>query len=121
VLEPQFETARRHFDAKEYFEAHEVWEEMWNEAGGARHSFLQGLIQAAAYLLHIQRKDGGGADLYHASFEKLKSFQQGYWGADIQKLLEALQGVRDKNERDEETTQYPTLNLLKKSRRSDEI
>jgi predicted metal-dependent hydrolase len=36
------------FDAGLYFEAHEVWEQAWLSASGARRTFLQGLIQVAA-------------------------------------------------------------------------
>ena len=49
-----FEAARKLFDSGEYFEAHEVWEDMWNQADGPRHAFLQCLIQVAAALHHAR-------------------------------------------------------------------
>jgi len=52
VMADLFEQGCSHFDAGEYFEAHEVWEELWNEAHGPRHAFLQGLIQIAVALHH---------------------------------------------------------------------
>ena len=50
--EDRFNAACQHFNNKEFFEAHEVWEDLWNEASGARHPFLQGLIQIAVALHH---------------------------------------------------------------------
>ncbi len=55
-----FETACRHFDHEEYFEAHEVWEEIWNDAYGPRRYFLQGLIQAAVALHHARNQNWAG-------------------------------------------------------------
>ena len=56
----RFETACTHFDKGEYFEAHEVWEDLWNEAGGARHAYLQGLIQTAVALHHAGNSNWNG-------------------------------------------------------------
>jgi hypothetical protein len=40
--------------AGEAFDAHEVWEELWLEAGGSRARYLQGWIQLAVALYHWQ-------------------------------------------------------------------
>lgn len=55
-----FEEGCRLFDAGDYFEAHEVWEDLWNLADGARNAYLQGLIQVAAALVHAQRGNWKG-------------------------------------------------------------
>lgn len=39
-------------NAGEAFDAHEVWEELWLQAGGARARFLQGMIQLAVARVH---------------------------------------------------------------------
>ncbi len=57
----RFEKACTHFDKGEYFEAHEEWEELWNEAYGPRHAFLQGLIQVAVALHHARNGNFRGA------------------------------------------------------------
>lgn len=106
----------RLFNREKFFEAHEAWEEIWKRTTDEEDKiFLQGLIQAAAFLLHIQKKDGGGRDLYGASLEKLQGFRRGYWGADIQKLLEGLEAVRQKGDQEEEVKEYPKLSYLKKA------
>lgn len=55
-----FEEGCRLFDAGEYFEAHEVWEDLWNLADGPRRAYLQGLIQVAAGLVHAKRSNWNG-------------------------------------------------------------
>jgi hypothetical protein len=39
--------ALRHFNDRDYFEAHDVWEEIWMEQRGAVKLFYQGMIQVA--------------------------------------------------------------------------
>jgi len=42
----------RLFNAREFYDAHEVWEQVWRESSGLEKTFLQGLIQAAVALHH---------------------------------------------------------------------
>ncbi len=56
------------FNDEAYFEAHEVWEDLWSEASGLERKFYQGLIQAAVGLCHFGNGNLGGAiKLYHSS------------------------------------------------------
>src|SRR5262249_26444350 len=41
------------FNEQAYFEAHEVWEDLWAESYGPERKFYQGLIQAAVGLCHF--------------------------------------------------------------------
>ena len=66
-LEQNFHLGCRYFNLGEYFEAHEVWEEMWMESSGARHAFLQCLIQVAVALYHSKRDNFAGARKLFAS------------------------------------------------------
>ena len=56
------------FNAQDYFEAHEVWEDLWAEAHGEERRFYQGLIQAAVGLCHFGNGNlGGAAKLYRSA------------------------------------------------------
>ena len=44
------------FNARDFFEAHEIWEDLWADSHGDERCFYQGLIQAAVGLFHF----GGG-------------------------------------------------------------
>ena len=45
---PGWAAAVAEFNAGNYFEAHEIWEGLWNEAVGEEKLFYQGLVQVAA-------------------------------------------------------------------------
>jgi uncharacterized protein len=51
----------RLFNQGRLFECHEVWERLWKRSNGADKLFYQGMIQAAAALLHAERGEPGGA------------------------------------------------------------
>jgi predicted metal-dependent hydrolase len=51
----------RLFNEGRFFECHEVWEMLWKRSSGADRLFYQGMIQAAAALLHADRGELGGA------------------------------------------------------------
>ena len=106
----------RLFNREKFYEAHEAWEEIWRRTTDSDDKrFLQGLIQAAAFLVHYQRGNGRSAvKLYHDASAKLSSYQRGYWGADIRKFLDALQEAKEKIEKEEEIQKFPRLSLLKK-------
>ncbi|MBC7820973.1 MAG: DUF309 domain-containing protein, partial [Planctomycetaceae bacterium] len=50
---PQYLEGLRLFNEEEFFEAHDVWEELWSESLGDEKKFLQGLIQASVSLFHF--------------------------------------------------------------------
>ena len=60
LQDPRFSIACGHFDKAEYFDAHEVWEELWVESHGARHAYLQCLIQTAVALHHARNENWVG-------------------------------------------------------------
>jgi hypothetical protein len=49
------ERGRAAFNRGEYFHAHELWEEVWRELADVERSLMQGLIQIAAGLHHLQQ------------------------------------------------------------------
>jgi predicted metal-dependent hydrolase len=75
------------FNAREYFDAHEVWEELWHETQGEARNFIQGLIQAATALHHFQNSNLKGAKLLYQSFgELLSPYPDRFMGIDVRKL-----------------------------------
>jgi predicted metal-dependent hydrolase len=68
----RLEQGRAAFNRGEYFEAHELWEEAWRELEGAERIVVQGLIQIAAGLHHLQqRRPRPGAGLLRKGLAKL--------------------------------------------------
>jgi hypothetical protein len=50
-----FDRAVAYWNARDFHAAHEDWETLWHEAEGTRRDWLQGLIQYAAALFHVER------------------------------------------------------------------
>ena len=57
----RFEQGRQAFNAGRYFEAHELWEELWTPMRGPERRRLQGLIHFAVGLYHWGRGNRVGA------------------------------------------------------------
>lgn len=71
------------FNDQDYFEAHEVWEDLWAESHGTERRFYQGLIQAAVGLHHFNAGNLGGAvKLYRSSREYMMACGPQFLGLD---------------------------------------
>jgi len=72
------------FNQHAYFEAHEVWEDLWAESHGLERRFYQGLIQAAVGLFHFSGGNLGGAGkLYRTSREYMAPCGSPFLGLDV--------------------------------------
>jgi len=79
------------FNRARFFEAHEVWEDAWRPARGAKKLFYQGLIQVAVALTHFQRgRPRGTVRLYGTAREKFARVPPGYGGLDREAFLGKL-------------------------------
>lgn len=56
-----------HFNVGRYFDAHEIWEEIWLQSSGETKLFYQMLIQAAVGLHHYERGNARGARGMHTN------------------------------------------------------
>jgi predicted metal-dependent hydrolase len=80
-----------YFNECEFFEAHEVWEELWADYRGEDRKFYQGLIQAAVCLHHFGNGNIRGArKLYNSSSAYLERFKPLKAGLDLSQFLEQM-------------------------------
>jgi hypothetical protein len=74
----------KHFNKGRYFEAHEVWEEIWLHSTGDTKLFYQTLIQAAVGLHHFMRGNLRGArGMYKNVLEKLDRLPPYFMALDL--------------------------------------
>ena len=81
------------FNGARYWHAHEAWETLWRAAPDEDRDFYQGLIQVAAGLLHLQRRNLRGARIkLEQGRDKLRPYLPAHRGIFVNELLG--QGVR---------------------------
>lgn len=84
----QYREGLRLFNEEEFFEAHDVWEELWADCQGTEKKFLQGLIQASVALFHFGNENFGGAKkLYLSSRKYLEPYGETCMGLQLSRFL----------------------------------
>jgi predicted metal-dependent hydrolase len=79
------------FNAGQFFECHEAWEEVWKRSDGVEKLFYQGMIQAAVAILHAQRGNFEGArSLWSKASEKLDPLPREHHGIALGEFRDAL-------------------------------
>ena len=90
--DPRYLEGIEHFNACDFFEAHEVWEDLWKDDHGPSHKFYQGLIQAAVALHHFGNGNIRGArKLFHGYQKYLEPYRPRHLGLDIDGLFADMQ------------------------------
>ena len=76
------------FNRCDFFEAHEVWEDLWQDDASPARKFYQGLIQSAVALHHFGNGNIRGArKLYHSSRAYLEPYGPLHAGLNIPSFL----------------------------------
>ncbi|MEO6578348.1 MAG: DUF309 domain-containing protein [Candidatus Limnocylindria bacterium] len=76
------------FNGVRYWHAHEAWETLWRAAEDDERDFYQGLIQVAAGLLHLQRRNLRGAtNKLGEGVAKLRRYQPAHHGVFVNELV----------------------------------
>jgi predicted metal-dependent hydrolase len=76
------------FNGARYWHAHEAWETLWRAAEDRERPFYQGLIQVAAGLVHLQRRNMRGAQIKLAEgVEKLRPYEPVHHGIFVNELI----------------------------------
>lgn len=92
------------FNRQQFFECHEVWEDLWRETDGAAKQFFKGLIQGAVSLMHLREGNLVGArKLLIGAHHYLEPYAPQYLGLDVSFFLRELsrcfQGVPPQEKR----------------------
>jgi predicted metal-dependent hydrolase len=88
TYDPRYLEGIEFFNRCDFFEAHEVWEELWTDYQGPSRKFYQGLIQVAVCLHHFGNGNIRGAKkLYHGSRGYLEEYRPRHLGVDLEKLF----------------------------------
>jgi len=99
-----------HFNAREFFEAHEVWEELWREEHEPERQFTQGLIQLAVACYHLDRDNFVGAvKLYTRAIGRIKQFDSRHLGLDVDSLIAASEKLLLAAQKNTSVVHFPRI------------
>lgn len=108
----QYREGLRLFNEEEFFECHDVLEELWSDTTGEERKFIQGLIQASIALFHFGNENFGGAKkLYISARKNLDPYGGEYMGILLGTFLQDFQLCFQ--ELLDNTEVYPTTVALK--------
>jgi len=62
IQDPKLDEFIRLFNEEQFFEAHEVLENLWLVTAGEQKTFYKGLIQCAVALAHLKKNNSRGAE-----------------------------------------------------------
>ncbi|HEY2894005.1 MAG TPA: DUF309 domain-containing protein [Pirellulales bacterium] len=108
---PLYLAGIQHFNVCDFYESHEVWEELWTDYQGPSRKFYQGLIQAAVALHHFGNGNTRGArKLYYSTRGYLEPYRPWHEGLDLEKFLSEFERCfADVTESEEE---YPDIEIV---------
>jgi uncharacterized protein len=88
TYDPRYLKGIAYFNACEFFEAHEVWEDLWKDYSGELRLFYKGLIQAAVALHHFGNGNIRGArKVYLSSHGYIEKYGSRCAGIDVERFL----------------------------------
>lgn len=112
MLPDEYLRGIRLYNAGLFYEAHEEWEIAWKSAEGDLKLFYQGLIQAAAALLHHYRGNERGAQVcILKALEKFESLPTSFMGLDLKVYSQELRSFFAPTEISETDRPFPLLEL----------
>ena len=84
------------FNQQHFYDAHEIWEDVWRETSGPEKKFLQGLIQVAVALHHHSTGNVVGArSLLERARKNLVAYPGEFKGISVTALLASMATWRD--------------------------
>lgn len=87
----RFQQGIEYFNKREFFEAHEVWEDLWLSTYDESRAFFQGLIQWSLSLYHFSQGNMRGAkSLFETGENLLSSYGATFQGVDVTVLQKQM-------------------------------
>jgi uncharacterized protein len=98
------------FNRAEFFDAHEVLEDVWRAAPEGEKKFLQGIIQVAVALYHHGNGNSIGArSVLRRGFRNLSRYPEGFGGVRLAELLHTISGWQRAMDEGTPVPQFPKI------------
>ena len=91
INDSRFLRGMKLFNSCQWYESHDVFEEIWHETSGSERQFLQAIVQVAVAQVHLENGNRNGATiLYGEALGRLKKSKLVDSGLDVEKLCECI-------------------------------
>tara|TARA_B000000475_G_C15901473_1_gene408753 strand:+ start:340 stop:696 length:357 start_codon:yes stop_codon:yes gene_type:complete len=91
-----FQKGMMYYKSKEYFQAHEEWEDLWSDYYLEDRKFIQALIQLAVSFYHIENENLNGAkSQLRKSREKFLDFKNSHRNINVNNLICQIDAVSE--------------------------
>mgnify|MGYP001293911496 CR=1 FL=1 len=102
-----YQEGLKKYKESDYFEAHELWEDLWSDFYLEDRKFIQGLIQLSVSFVHLERGNINGArSLLNKSKGKFIEFSGIHRKINVQKLLSQIELVKIEYENLDHISQF---------------
>lgn len=106
-MEDLFTRGIQEFNRQYFFEAHDLWEELWmsegtpsEETSGSHRLFYQGLIQTAVGFYHLSNENYKGASSQLGkALAKLEQYLPSFHGVNTQQFVKSVRACLADSER----------------------
>ena len=90
-IDDLYKEGKKEFQNGNYYDAHEIWEDLWSDFYLKDRKFIQGLIQLSVSFVHLKNSNMKGAkSLLKKSQEKFVEFEGIHRSINIERLKEGL-------------------------------
>ncbi len=94
ALREAIEQGIEYFDARNFEQAYETWQETWFETGGDEADLLQGLLMVAAGFAKLEGENHRGMEKLFQNADAILSKYEGEdYGLDIAALLQSMKSM----------------------------
>ena len=86
-IDDLYNAGKKEFQNGNYFDAHEIWEDLWSDYNLKDRKFIQGLIQLSVSFVHLKNGNMIGAkNLLKKSKEKFLDYEKEHRSINIEML-----------------------------------
>jgi uncharacterized protein len=113
VQEEGYRRGIRLFNERQFFDAHEVWEDVWRDSKAPEKKFLQGLIQVAvAFHHHSTGNFVGARSLLERARKNLLEYPGDFGEIELSALLHSISAWREAIGSGAELLEFPKVKEL---------
>jgi len=110
------------FNRQDFFEAHEVLEDLWRPSSGPRKKLLQGLIQTAVAFHHWSKGNSRGArSLLSRGIANLEGHSANFGGIRLDLLLDSLRLWQQAMRHDHPAPNFPEIVFFQEATKAEKV